>query len=159
MLRHPSRSKRQNLWKLNEAGLQILFWEKAGKPPVGPWLKNDFQRCRYRVDLFIWIISARRLSFSQWDRVKKEVLEEGWKNFVLFPAPPPSLKIFPFKALSDKETKSFKTASEALENLFRLESFYRNLLTCEDQTGARSRQGHQARETHPGKTEKGPFRG
>ncbi len=123
----PQPLEKPNLWKLSEADLHGL-WEKAGKPPIGPWLKNDFRGTD--TELTSYLENFGEKSFSQWDRVKKEVLEEGWKNFVLFPGPPPSLKIFPFKALPDKETRNFKTASEALENLFRLESFYRNLLTA-----------------------------
>ncbi len=123
----PQPLEKPNLWKLSEADLHAL-WEKAGKPQMGPWLKNDFRGTD--TELTSYLENFGDKAFSQWDRVKKEVLEDGWKHFVLFPGPPPSLKIFPFKALSDKETKIFKTASAALENLYRLESFYRNLLNA-----------------------------
>ena len=122
----PQPLEKPNLWQLNGKQLQDI-WEKAGRPALGLWLKNDFRGTD--TELTSYLENFEDNVFSQWDLVKREILEQGWKRFILFTSPPPSLKIFPLKVPSDKESKSFTSASQALENFFQAESQYRTLLT------------------------------
>ena len=122
----PQPLEKPNFWQVNGKQLQDL-WEKAGRPDLGPWIKNDFRGTD--TELTGYLENFGDQVFSQWDLVKREILEQGWKRFLLFPGPPPSLKVFPMKVASDKESKTFTSASQALENFFKVESQYRDLLT------------------------------
>jgi len=122
----PQPLEKPNLWQLNGRQFQDL-WEKTEKPALGPWLKNDFRGTD--TELTSYLENFGDQVFSQWDLVKREILEQGWKKYILFPGPPPSLKIFPMKVSPEKESLSFTSGSQALEKFFQAESRYRGLLT------------------------------
>lgn len=123
----PQPLDKPNLWKMNEKDMGDL-WEKAGRPPIGPWLKNAFQGAD--TELAAYLENFGDKAFSQWELARREIIEQGWKRFVLFLGPPPSLKIFPTLTPADKESKVFPSAAQALEQLFRSEFQYREILSA-----------------------------
>jgi predicted ribosome quality control (RQC) complex YloA/Tae2 family protein len=122
----PQPLAKPNLWELGEPELQSL-WEKAAKPPIADWLKTELRGTD--AELAAYLENFGDKAFSQWARARKEILEEGWKRFVLFPGPPPALKIFPIQSPENQESQAFPSAAQALEKLFQLEFHNRELLS------------------------------
>ncbi len=113
----PQPLDKPNLWKLAGAGLEQR-WEKAGKPLLGNWLKNEFRGADGELASYLESFGER--AFQEWDHLKTDALEKDWNHYLLFPGPPPSLRLFPAPP-SGGETRAFPSASQALENLFRWE--------------------------------------
>ncbi|HUO57139.1 MAG TPA: NFACT family protein [bacterium] len=123
----PQSMEKPNLWKLGEPELKSL-WEKAGRPPLASWLKNDLRGADTELAAYLGHFGDK--SFSQWERVRKEILEEGWKRFTLFPGPPPSMKVFPLQPETENGLLPYTSASKALGRLFQLETQYRDQLSA-----------------------------
>ncbi len=118
--------EKPNLWDWGAKELQAL-WEKAGRPPLAAWLKNNFRGTDPELDAYLESFGGQ--AFQEWERTKAEIAGHPWGHFVLQPGPPPSLRIFPGHPAPGVETRTFPTACRALEDLFRLENRHRDLLT------------------------------
>jgi predicted ribosome quality control (RQC) complex YloA/Tae2 family protein len=115
--------EKPNLWGMEEDGLRSL-WGKAGRPPLAAWLKNDFRGCD--PELAAYLESFGDQAFAEWAHTRREIAGHPWGHFVLSAGLPPSLQLFPHHPPSPG-TRSFGTASGALEALFRQEAHYREL--------------------------------
>jgi predicted ribosome quality control (RQC) complex YloA/Tae2 family protein len=120
----PQPLEKPSIWKLGETDLKAL-WEKAGRPPLGPWLKNEFRGVD--PELASYLESFGEKAFSEWVHTQREIAGNHLNHFTLFAGPPPSLCLFPHHPSTGKEPKVFEKANPALEALFRLEVHYRDL--------------------------------
>ncbi len=118
----PQPAGKLNLWALSDSELHGL-WDKAGKPPLSDWFKNEFLGSD--PEMIAYLVSFGSGAISEWTKTKKDIAERRWNHFELLPGPPPSLKVFPSHTPATKETQIFKTANEALEAWFHLESRHR----------------------------------
>lgn len=117
----PPTPEKLNLWNLSGGELENL-WEKAGKPSLGTWLKNEFRGAD--AELAAYLESFGEKACKEWTHLKADALEKDWNHYTLLPGPPPSLKLFPVHPPL-KESIVLATACQALEQLFNLEFHYR----------------------------------
>jgi len=118
----PQPIDRPNHWDLDQAPLREL-WEKAGKPALGPWLKDHFRGTD--PELSSYMESRGEGIFTEWPLIKAKILGPGWTGFHLFPGPPPSLKVFPSVKDLEKTHQTYPNIHPALERLFELELDFR----------------------------------
>lgn len=117
----PQPAEKPNLWNLSGEELESR-WEKAGKPALGPWLKNEFRGTD--AELAAYLESFGEKACKEWNHLKTDALEREWNHYTLLPGPPPSLKLFPLPS-PGKEPKAFATLAQALENLSKMEFQHR----------------------------------
>ncbi len=117
----PQPMEKPNLWNLSGEEFEGL-WEKAGKPTLEPWLKNEFRGTD--VEVASYLESFGENACKEWGHLKADVLEKEWNHYTLLPGPPPSLKLFPVHP-PIKESIVLTTACQALEQLFNLEFHHR----------------------------------
>jgi predicted ribosome quality control (RQC) complex YloA/Tae2 family protein len=122
----PQLLDKPDFWSLSALELQSL-WEKAGRPPLGFWIKDHFRGTDS--ELASYLEPFGESAFQKWVETQKEILEKGLNSFTLFPEPPPSLKVFPIASDSGKEKKVYPAAYQALEAFFDSELRYRQKLS------------------------------
>jgi len=114
----PPQPAKPNLWAMDEKEFSRQ-WEAAGHPALSLWLKNDIAGTD--TELNAYLESFGKDAPLEWSKTKRDIEENHFKHFTLLPGPPPTLKIFPSHSVKDEHAKVFTTASEALENWFKLE--------------------------------------
>jgi predicted ribosome quality control (RQC) complex YloA/Tae2 family protein len=113
----PQPLDRPNLWELTGGEVENL-WDQADRPELVPWLKEKFRGSD--AELAAHLGGFGEKAFTEWDRLKSSLSEKGLDPYLLFPGPPPSLRLFASGG-PEKEFLSFGTLSQALEKLFKLE--------------------------------------
>ncbi len=113
----PQPLDKPNLWNLTGREVESL-WNQAGHPPLGAWIKEKFRGTD--TELAAHLEKRGKDFFSQWEILKTSWEEKGLDRYLLFPGPPPSLRLFDL-GVPEKEFLSFPTLSQALEKLFKLE--------------------------------------
>lgn len=122
----PQPGDKPNLWDLNAGSLHEI-WMKAGRPPLGPWLRTELRGTD--PELSGYLESFGEGAFSEWDRVKKQAKEGPWPDFHLFLGPPPVLRLFHESIPTPKERETFSTAHQALARFFQQENQHRHWLS------------------------------
>ncbi len=114
----PPQPSKPNLWAVDEKELG-LQWKNAGCPSLGPWLKEGFLGSD--PELSAYLESFGQDAFLEWGKTKRDIEQGRFTHFTLLPGPPPAIKLFPIHTGGREQAKVFTTASEALENWFKLE--------------------------------------
>jgi predicted ribosome quality control (RQC) complex YloA/Tae2 family protein len=113
----PQPLKKPNLWNLSGKEVENL-WNQASRPSLGLWLKEKFRGTD--TELVAHLEKFGENAFSEWELLKTSLMKKGLEQYLLFPGPPPSLRLFD-SGTSEKEFIAFPTLSQTLEKLFKLE--------------------------------------
>jgi predicted ribosome quality control (RQC) complex YloA/Tae2 family protein len=115
----PQPLEKPNFWNLDEITFQKL-WGEAGRPPLQPWLKNEFRGTD--PELTAYLESFEESAFTQWATLRQSFFEKDWNSFTLYPEPSPTLKIFPDSARDGQEKFNFSSPSQAVDYWYQLEN-------------------------------------
>ncbi len=113
----PQPLDKPNLWNLSGRELESL-WIRANRPALGPWLKEKFRGTD--TEMAAHLERSGERAFSLWESLRSSIPEKGLDQYLLFPGPPPSLRLFD-SGVPEKEFLAFNNINQPLEKLFKLE--------------------------------------
>jgi hypothetical protein len=82
----PQDKSKPDFWAL-DPGLLPSLWGKAGNPPLGFWIKDQFRGTD--PELASHLESFGDTAFLEWKKIKETAADGKWGGVVLFYGPPP----------------------------------------------------------------------